>query len=121
MEKIFVKKNLILKIELDKEEFIRYFVTRLNNIDISNSLYDIILLLVQSAEEKFYKRNKKLGKTKKEAVIGVLKGVMKNAYDEKLTNGMIESILANQDIRRSNWFVRVWNYIKIWFQGANKE
>jgi hypothetical protein len=119
MEKVFVKKNLILKIELDKEEFIRYFNDRLKNIDISKSLYDIVLLLVQSAEERFYKKNKKLGKIKKDAVITVLKNTMKQAYDEKIIEGMIESILTNQDIKRSAWYIRIWNYIKYWFRQSN--
>lgn len=121
MENHYIKKNLLLKVEIEKEEFINYFYSRLNNLDITNSLYDIVLLLVQSAEERFYKRNKKLGKIKKEAVLGVLKKVVKTNFDEKMLSGMIESILSNQDITRSSFLVRVWIYIKSFFREADKK
>lgn len=121
MEKIFIKKNFLLRIELEKEEFIKYFISRLQNVDVSASLYDICYLLVQSAEEKFYKKNRKLGKVKKEAVISVLSKVIKSNYDEKVISGMLESILQNNDIRRPSGIYRIWLYVKAWFRKSNKE
>ena len=121
MEKLFIKQNFLLKIELEKQEFIKYFISRLQNIDINSSLYDIVYLLVQSAEEKFYKKNRKLGKIKKEAVISVLSKVIKSNYDEKVISGMIESILTNNDIRRATGIYRLYMYIKNWFRKSNKE
>jgi hypothetical protein len=115
-----VKENLLLKLELEKKEFIEYFIFRLQNVDVQNTLYDVVFLLVQSAEEKFYKSNKRLGQTKKEAVIGVLQKVLKTNYNESMVNGMIESILTNNDIQRSPWYTRLWRYIKYWFRKSNK-
>lgn len=121
MEKIFIKKNFLLRVELEKEEFIKYFISRLQSVDVSASLYDITYLLVQSAEEKFYKKHKKLGKIKKDAVIGVLSKVIKSNYDQKIVEGMIESILQNNDIRRPSGLYRVWLYVKAWFRKSSKE
>ena len=121
MDNFYIKQNLLLKLEIEKEEFVNYFYGRLNNLDISNSLYDIVLLLVRSAEERFYKSNKKLGKIKKEAVLSVLKKIIKTNYDEKMLCGMIESILSNQDIARSSWIVRVWFIIKSFFRKTDKK
>jgi len=121
MEKIFIKKNFLLRIELEKEEFIKYFTERLRNIDVNASLYDIVYLLVQSAEEKFYKKNKKLGKIKKDAVVTVLSRVIKSNYDEKVITGLIESILTNQDIRRASGISRIFLYLKSWFRKSSKE
>lgn len=121
MENFYIKKNLLLKVEIQKEEFITYFYNKLNNLDISNSLYDIVLLLVQSAEEKFHKRNKKLGKIKKEAVLGVLKKVVKTNYDEKMISGMVESILCNQNIVRSTLLMRIWTFVKSYFRETNQK
>lgn len=115
-----VKENLLLRLELEKKEFIDYFVGRLQNVDIQNTLYDVVFLLVQSAEEKFYKRNKRLGETKKAAVLGVLSKCLKN-YNESLVSGMIESILTNNDIQRSPWYLRIWRYVKYWFHRTNKK
>jgi hypothetical protein len=121
MEKIFIKKNFLLRVELEKEEFIKYFISRLQNVDVSGSLYDITYLLVQSAEEKFYKKNKKLGKIKKEAVISVLSKVIKTNYDEKVISGMIESILTNNDVKRVSGLYRVYMIIKSWFLKSDKK
>jgi hypothetical protein len=119
MENFYLKKNLLLKLEMEKDEYIEYFTSRLMNLDISNNLYDIVILLVQSAEEKFYKKNKKLGKVKKDAVLGVLRKVVKTNYDEKMLCGMIESILSNQNIQRLPYFTKVWIQIKAFFQKKN--
>lgn len=121
MENFYLKKNLLLKVEMEKEEFINYFTARLINLDISNSLYDIVLLLVQSAEERFFKKNKKLGKIKKEAVLGVLKKIVKTNFDEKMLIGMIESILSNQDIKRLSYLTKIWIYIKAFFRKSDKQ
>ena len=115
-----VKENLLLKLELEKKEFIEYFVSRLQNVDVQNTMYDVVFLLVQSAEEKFHKRNKRLGETKKQAVLGVLQKVLKQ-YNEGMLCGMIESILTNNDIQRSPWYVRFWRYFKYWFQKSSKQ
>lgn len=116
-----VKENLLLKLEIEKKEFIEYFTTRLQNVDVQNTLYDVVYLLVQSAEEKFFKQNKRLGSIKKEAVLGVLQRTLKNNnYNEGLVSGMIESILTNNDIQRSPLYIRIWRYLKYWFRKSNK-
>jgi hypothetical protein len=116
-----VKENLLLKLEIEKKEFINFFTERLQAVDVQNTLYDVVFLLVQSSEEKFYKQGKRLGDTKKAAVLGVLQKVLKSSYNEGMLTGMIESILTNNDVRRSPWYVRLWRYIKYRFRKPSKQ
>ncbi len=111
-----VKENLLLKLELEKKEFIAYFSDRLQSVDVSGTLYDVVYLLVQAAEEKFHKTGKRLGPVKQAAVLGVLQKVLRTGYNEGLLQGMIASILTNSDIKRSPWYVRLWRYLKYWFR-----
>ncbi len=116
-----VKENLLLRLEVEKREFINYFTDRLQGVDVQNTLYDVVFLLVQAAEEKFHKEGKRLGTVKREAVLGVLQKVLKTNYNEGLLGGMIASILTNSDIKRSPWYVRLWRYIKYWFRKPSKQ
>lgn len=116
-----VKENLLLRLELDKKEFVSYFTDKLSSVDVQSCLFDITMLLVSSAEEKFYKKNKRLGEVKKSAVLTVLQRVLKAGYQEPVISGMIESILTNNDIRRSPWYIRWWRYIKAYFRSAGKK
>jgi hypothetical protein len=116
-----VKENLLLKLEIEKKEFINYFTERLQSVDVNGTMYDIVFLLVQAAEEKFHKEGKRLGETKRAAVLGVLQKVLKAQYNEGLLTGMIASILTNSDIKRSPWYIRLWRYIKYWFRKSSKQ
>ena len=92
-----VKINFSLKNELKKKEFIMFFKDKLSNVDCDAQLYDILLLLIRSAEDHFHKPNKKLGHVKKEAVISTIRLLLKKQIDELTLVNMIDSICLNND------------------------
>jgi len=114
-----IKLNFHLKYDLKKKEFIQYFREKLSNIDVDANIQDILILLIQSAEDHFYKKDKKLGHLKLQAVIETIKQLLKRPLDDKQLSGMIDSIVLNQDIKRTVFYIRWYKYIKAYFCKTN--
>lgn len=107
--------NHSLKMEIKKKEFIQYFRERLQAVDVDANIQDVLLLLIQTAEDKFYKNNKKLGHVKLQAVLETIKGLLRKPLDDKQLTGIIDSIVLNQDIKRTPLYIRCYKYIKAYF------
>lgn len=102
--------------DLKKKQFVAYFKEKLVQIDVDGNLQDVLILLIQSAEDEFFKKGKKLGHIKLQAVLETLRGLIKKPIDEKTLIGMIDSIVLNQDIRRTGFLVRFYKAIKAYFR-----
>ncbi len=107
--------NHTLKMDIKKKEFIQYFKDKLSNMDIDTNMYDTLLLLIQSVEDHFYKHNKKLGQVKQQAVLETIKQLLKKPLDDKQLVGMIDSIVMNQDIKRTQFYKRWYKLLKAYF------
>ena len=118
-----IKVNFNLKYELKKKEFTEYFKTKLVNIDCDDQLYDIMILLIRSAEDFFItnKLNKKLGPVKKDAVLTTIKTLLRKAHDDKTLSNMIDSIILNNDIRPTPFLQRVYKFVKAYFRKSIKQ
>jgi hypothetical protein len=114
-----IKINHQLKMDLKKKQFVSYFKEKLQQIDVDSNLQDILLLLIQSAEDEFFKKGKKLGHLKQQAVLETLRGLLKKPIDEKVIIGMIDSIVLNQDIRRTSFLIRCYKAVKAYFRKAD--
>lgn len=113
--------NHTLKMDIKKKEFINYFREKLSNMDIDANIYDTLVLLIQSAEDHFHKNNKKLGAIKQQAVLESIKGLLKKPLDDKQILGMIDSIVMNQDIKRTVFYTRWFRLIKAYFLQPSKK
>lgn len=107
--------NHSLKMELKKKEFVNYFKERLQSVDVDSNIQDVLLLLIQTAEDKFHKENKKLGHIKLQAVLDTIKSLLKRPLDDKQLIGIIDSIVLNQDIKRTPFIVRCYKWLKAYF------
>ncbi len=114
-----IKINHQLKMDLKKKQFVAYFKEKLQQINVDENLQDILLLLIQSAEDEFFKKGKKLGHIKLQAVLETLRGLLKKPIDEKVIIGMIDSIVLNQDIRRTSFLIRCYKAVKAYFRKAD--
>ena len=112
---IYTKPNTLLKLELKKSEFVNKFYEKLKTVDITNNLYDIIYMLVVASETFFYLKNKRTGATKRQAVIEVIERVKKSNIDIKIVEGLIEQILANNDIQVVPWYKLLYRRLKAFF------
>ncbi len=101
---------------IKKAEFIRYFREKLQNIDVDSNIHDTLILLIQSAEDHFYKNGKKLGNIKREAVMETIKILMKKPLESNQLIGMIDSIVLNSDIKRTPLYMRFYRLCKAYFQ-----
>lgn len=114
-----IKINHSLKMDLKKKHFITYFKEKLHHIDCDSNLQDLLMLLIQSAEDEFYKKNKKLGHIKLSAVIDTIKQLLKRPIDDKTLIGMVDSIVLNQDIRRTAFYIRWYKVAKSYFRKSD--
>lgn len=113
--------NHSLKMELKKKEFISYFRERLQSVDVDGNIQDVLLLLIQTAEDKFYKENKKLGHIKLQAVLETIRTLLKKPLEDKQLIGIIDSIVLNQDIKRTPLLMRVYKIVKAYFLKSNRK
>lgn len=114
-----IKINHSLKMELKKKKFIEYFKEKLQHINVDENLNDVLILLIRCAEDDIYKKDKKLGHIKQQAVLDTIKQLIKKPLDDKQLIGIINSIVENNDIRRTICFIRWYKLIKAYFLRSN--
>jgi len=102
-----------IKEERKKNEFITNVKGRMAGIDIKNNLLEVIIFLMNAAEEYFVsKKNRTYGKLKKECVIAVIKELSRAPIDEEQVSRMIETVLSTGGVKRLGFFKKAWLFVK---------
>lgn len=104
----FVKIPSTLKVEHKKSEFLKEVKVRLSGIPIKENLLEVVIVLMNMAEEYFIsKKYKKYGKEKKECVMAIVKDAMGSAYDQEMISRMIETLVHSKNIKKIGFIKKV--------------
>lgn len=102
-----------LKIERKKADFIVEAKKRLSGINIKENLLEVIIVLMNMAEEYFIsKKYRKFGKEKKECVLTIVKDLTNNVFDEQTISRMIETLVNTKNIKKLGIFKKIGMWIK---------
>lgn len=109
----FVKIPSTLKVEHKKSEFMKEVKIRLSGISIKENLLEVVIVLMNMAEEYFIsKKHRKYGKEKKEVVMAIIKDAIGAAYDPEMTSRMIETLVHSKNIKKIGFIKKVMLWCK---------
>jgi hypothetical protein len=109
----FVKIPSTLKVEAKKVAFIKETKVRLQGINAKENLLEILIVVMNMAEEYFLsKKHKKYGKEKRECVLMVIKELCGGAFDEATISRMIETLVHTKNIKRIGFMKKSLLWIK---------
>jgi hypothetical protein len=109
----FVKIPSTLKVEHKKSEFIKEVKVRLSGIQIKENLLEVIIVLMNMAEEYFLtKKHRKYGKEKKECVMQVLKDMLGGSYEAEMISRMIETLVHSKNIKKIGFIKKTILWVK---------
>jgi hypothetical protein len=104
----FVKIPATLKVEAKKALFIKESKARLHGINAKENLLEILIVIMNMAEEFFLsKKYKKYGKEKRECVITVIRDLCGSAFDDATISRMIETLVHTKNIKRIGLFKKI--------------
>lgn len=102
-----------LKVERKKNEFITEAKKRLTGINIKENLLEVLIVLMNMAEEYFVsKKHRKYGKEKKDCVSLIIKDLANNAFDDATISRMIETLVNTKNIKKLGIFKKAYMWIK---------
>ena len=102
-----------LKVERKKSEFISEAKKRLSGINIKENLLEVLIVLMNMAEEYFAsKKNRKYGKEKKECVLLIIKDLTNSGFDEATVSRMVETLVNTKNIKKLGIFKKVYIWLK---------
>lgn len=102
-----------LKVERKKSDFVSEAKRRLSGISIKENLLEVLIVLMNMAEEYFTsKKHRKFGKEKKESVLIIVKELTNNAFDDATLSRMIETLVHTKNIKKIGVFKKIGIWIK---------
>jgi len=102
-----------LKVERKKNEFITEAKKRLSGINIKENLLEVLIVLMNMAEEYFAsKKHRKYGKEKKDCVMAIVKDLTSNGFDDSTLSRMIETLVNTKNIKKLGAAKKIYMWVK---------